>query len=52
MMDTLEKKTAVTELSERDRRVLDKYTSVYSYLAQCNIVKPEMIENSAFEHNV
>jgi hypothetical protein len=34
----------VTELSKKDRKVLDKYTKSYSNFIESNTVKPEMLQ--------
>ena len=45
--DNLDKneKHLLTELSERDKKILDKYTKFYSNFIESNTAKIEMLEN-------
>ncbi len=45
------KKHLITELSEKDRKILDKYTKFYSNFIESNTAKTEMLENNRFKAN-
>ncbi len=43
------KKHLSTELSEKDRKILDKYTKFYSNFIESNTAKSEIHEDKRFE---
>ncbi|WP_010246402.1 hypothetical protein [Acetivibrio cellulolyticus] len=45
------KKYLLTELSERDRKILDKYTKFYSNFIESNTAKTEIHEDERFKGN-
>lgn len=45
------KKHLTTELSERDRKILDKYTKFFSNVIESNTAKTEMLKSNRFKGN-
>lgn len=45
------KKQILTELSERDRKTLDKYTKYYSNFIESNTMKSEVYEDKRLKGN-
>ena len=43
-------KYGTTELTERDRKVLDKYTMSYSNFIESNTAKPDMLQENFFKN--
>jgi len=45
------KKYLITELSEKDRKTLDKYTKFYSNFIESNTAETEILENRRFKRD-
>lgn len=49
-LDNYEKHLS-TELSEKDRKILDKYTKYYSNFIESNTAKTEILKDKSFNGN-
>ena len=49
MNQNKKRKYSITELSEHDRKILDKYTKFYSNFIESNTAKTDILENERYK---
>lgn len=49
MSDEKGRKSSITELNKRDRKILDKYTKFYTNFIESNTAKNDMLENERYK---